>query len=262
MTTLAILASSLLAPFFVEVSTEVRSQYQSLGKVLEDRPMSVTGARVGCDAGDFGRFGIRHWEVSSLTDRRSDVHRHALYHTEFGPTWQYDIPFGDDWRLKNDLTYSWSIYDGFENPDSNKAYQWVQAIQSLENPFVVPYSRLRRTFVGNDYIYVQFGFRRKCPVLSDFYVMPAVYFEGGNKRIWNRTLGKPKDRGSWTPGGIISMTMRLEAGWKVNDSLTVFGYVEQYEIVGGEARKANDALDYNCAHTDLTSGGIGVRLKF
>ena len=56
----------------MEVSPEVRSTYVSLGKLMEDRPMLVVGSRVGVDAGDFGRFGIRNWEVSSLTDRRSD----------------------------------------------------------------------------------------------------------------------------------------------------------------------------------------------
>ena len=85
----SLFASSLIAPFFVEVSPEVRSTYVSLGKLMEDRPMLVVGSRVGFDAGDFGRFGIRNWEVSSLTDRRSDAHRHAAYHSEFGPTWQY-----------------------------------------------------------------------------------------------------------------------------------------------------------------------------
>ena len=47
------------------------------------------------DAGDFGRFGVRNWEVSSLTDRRNDAHRHAAYHSEFGPTWQYGIDLSE-----------------------------------------------------------------------------------------------------------------------------------------------------------------------
>ena len=92
---IGILAAGALAPFFFEAAPEVRSTYVSLGKIVEDRPMYMTFVRLGCDAGAFGRFGVRHWDVSSLTDRRHDAHRHALYHTEFGPTWQYDLKFCD-----------------------------------------------------------------------------------------------------------------------------------------------------------------------
>ena len=76
----AFLFASFLSPLFFELAPEVRSTYQSLGKIVEDRPMQVTSARFGYDAGSFGRFGIRNWDVSSLTDRRDDAHRHALYH--------------------------------------------------------------------------------------------------------------------------------------------------------------------------------------
>ena len=87
----ALIFASLLSPFFFEFAPEVRSTYQSLGKIVEDRPMQVTSARFGYDAGSFGRFGIRNWDVSSLTDRRDDAYRHALYHTEFGPMWQFSF---------------------------------------------------------------------------------------------------------------------------------------------------------------------------
>ena len=51
-----LLAAGVLAPFFFEATPEVRSTYQSLGKIVEDRPMQVTFVRAGVDAGAFGRF--------------------------------------------------------------------------------------------------------------------------------------------------------------------------------------------------------------
>ena len=80
----SLLLASLLSPFFFELAPEVRSTYQSLGKIVEDRPMPVTSVRFGFDAGSFGRFGIRNWDVSSLTDRRDDAHRHARCLVGFG----------------------------------------------------------------------------------------------------------------------------------------------------------------------------------
>ena len=55
-----LIAASLISPFFVEVAPEVRSSYVSIGKLMEDRPMQITSARVGYDADAFGRFGIRN----------------------------------------------------------------------------------------------------------------------------------------------------------------------------------------------------------
>ena len=92
----------------------MRSSYVSLGKLMEDRPMQITNIRAGYDTGSFGRFGLRNWDVSSITDRRADAHRHALYHTELGVTWQYDLAIADRWKLKSDLTRSWTLYRGFD----------------------------------------------------------------------------------------------------------------------------------------------------
>ena len=96
--------ASLLSPFFLEVTPEVRSSYVSIGKLMEDRPMQITNVRAGYDAGDFGRFGVRNWDVSSLTDRRHDAHRHAFYHFEFGPTWEYDLKLAGRMTFHNFIT--------------------------------------------------------------------------------------------------------------------------------------------------------------
>ncbi len=256
MTTLALFAS-LISPFFVDFTPEVRSTYQSLGKIVEDRPMQITNLRAGYDAGAWGRFGVRNWDVSSLTGRRSDAHRHALYHTEFGPMWNVRLPLADDWTLANTLLpYSWTLYRGFSSAPANKTYKFSQIDQSLENPYLVPFYRLRRCFFGNDYLYCKVGVRRKCAIgESGFYVTPSVFWESGSRRNAKRVFG---DAGAG--GG--ALTFRLELGWTINASVTAFAFVEQYEVCGSETRAANDALDYRCAHNDWTHGGIGLRMKF
>ena len=78
---LGILLASILGPFSVEVSPEVRCSYQSFGKLVEDRPMQLTSVRVKYATEDFGKFGIRNWDVSSLTDRlltKFPILRHSL----------------------------------------------------------------------------------------------------------------------------------------------------------------------------------------
>ena len=258
---IAILAASVLSPFFLEVTPEVRSTYQSLGKIVEDRPMQITNVRVGLDAGALGRFGIRNWDVSSLVGRRHDAHRHALYHTEFGPTWQYDIDITGGWRLKSDLTRSCTMYRGFEDDVSNRTYHWWQIDQSVENPYLVPFYRLRRCFRGNDYLYFKVGARRRFPVVGEFYVTPSVFAEGGSSRNNKRVLGEKPEGGRWS-SGVSSVSFRLEFGWKAFDCLAVFAFIEQYEVVGGDARRSTAVSSYRCAHNDWTHGGIGLRMRF
>lgn len=223
--------------------------------------MQITNIRGGFDAGEFGRFGIRNWDVSSLTDRRHDAHRHALYHTEFGPTWQYDLDLADGWRLRNDFTRSWTMYRGFENRASNRTYHWWQIEQSLENPYIVPFCRLRKCFRGNDYVYFKAGVRKRVALSGDFYLAPSVFVEGGSHRNYKRVIGSRTDGGRWH-SGVSSVSFRLELGWKVSDCLTAFAFVEQYEVVGQAARHANSASSYRCAHNDWTLGGIGMRMRF
>ena len=258
------LFASAISPFFFEVTPEVRTTYVSLGKIIEDRPLQVTGTRLGLDAGDFGRFGLRNWEVSSLTGRRSDVHRHACYHSEFGPTWQYDLHIADGWTLKSDLTRSWTLYRGFRKPyeASNRTYHWWQAEESLENPYLVPFCRLRRCTHGMEYFYFKAGARRKFPLPWDLSVTPSVFVEGGNSRMFQRTFGTSVSDGDWDCGGVSSVSFRLELGWKVAEWLSAYAYVEQYEVVGGEERHTNAAHDARCAHNDWTHGGVGMRVRF
>lgn len=260
---IAILAAGVLSPFFLEVTPEVRSTYQSLGKIVEDRPMQITNVRAGYDAGEFGRFGIRNWDVSSLTDRRHDAHRHALYHTEFGLTWQYGFDIADGWRLKSDVTRSWTIYRGFKSgyASSNRTYSWWQIDQELSNPYIVPFYRLRKCFHGNDYLYFRAGAKKKFTFLDDFYLTPSVYVDGGSSRNYRRAIGTRPDGKRWHDG-VSSITFRLELGWTVSENVSAFVFAEQYEVVGQAARHAIESSSYRCAHKDWTLGGIGLRFRF
>lgn len=256
-----LLATGLLSPFFFELTPEIRSTYQSLGKIVEDRPMQVTCARAGVDAGAFGRFGVRNWDVSSLTDRRADSHRHVLYHTEFGPTWQYALALAEGWKLTVDLTRSWTVYRGFRRGAGDRTYHWWQLDQSLDNPYLVPFWRMRKCFRGSDYFYFKAGVRRRFALTERFSLIPSVYVEGGSSSNQARVLGVKTNGGEWR-SGISSVSVRLEAVWRFDESVSTFVYVEQYGIVGSDERRQNGSDVYRCAHDDWTHGGLGLRLRF
>ncbi len=250
-----------ISPFFVEVTPEIRSTYQSLGKIVEDRPMQITNIRFGYNMDSFGRFGIRNWDVSSLTDRRSDEHRHALYHTEHGLIWQYDVDISEGWRLKSDLTRSWTIFRGFENNAANITYHWWQLEQSLENLYLVPFYRARKCFRGNDYFYFRAGVRRRLALVNDFYVMPSVFADGGSSRCHKRAFGSKVDGGRWGDG-VFAVSARLDLGCRLSENFSVFLFVEQYEVVERDGRRTNSKGGGECAHSDWTIFGVGVKVEF
>lgn len=258
---IGLVAAGVLSPFFFEATPEIRSTYVSLGKIVEDRPMQVTAAYAGVDAGVFGRFSVYNYDVSSLSDRRADVHRHALYHTEFGPVWQHSLEIADDWRITTDLKRAWTIYRGFDNPKSDATYHWWQIVQSLENPYVVPFYWLRRGIRTSDYLYCRVGVRRRFALPFDLYLTPSVFAEGGNSRNQRRVFGKRPGDGKWSEG-VASVSFRLEFGWRMSENVSAFLFAEQYEVVGDSHRSANADSTYRCAHNDWTHGGGGFRFRF
>lgn len=259
---ISMLAAGVIAPFFFKVTPEIRSTYQSLGKIVEDRPMQVTSAYFGWDSGLLGRFFVGTFDVNSLTDRRSDVHRHMLYHTEFGPMWELDVPIVDGWFVRNGVCRYWTLYRGFEDESANKTYHWWQWEQSLENPYLVPYYRMRRYFRGSEYFYFKVGVRRKFGVWGPLSLTPSIFAEGGNARNYKKLFGENVNGGSWGVGGVSSVSFRLEAAYELSTPFSLFCFVEQYEVVGADARDSNEALDYDCAHNDWTIYGIGFRASF
>ena len=259
MTFAAILAAFL--PFSAQVTPEIRTTYLSLGKIVEDRPMQITSVKAYFGLGDFGKIGFRNWDVSSLTPRRGDVHRRALYHTEYGPSWQHGLDIADDWRLNSELNCSWTVYRGFENTDSNKTYWWWQIEQSLANPYLTPYYVLRRCVSGSDYLYCRLGVRRSFPIWSSLSITPALAIDGGSNRNQVRVFGRQAD-GSSVGTGFYTISPRLELSWKFTGNFTAFIFIEQYEVLGHSAREANRNLNYRCAHNDWTHGGIGLRCSF
>ena len=90
---------------------------------------------------------------------------------------------------------------------------------------------------------------------------PSVFTDGGSPRYQKRTFGRAIDGGDWR-GGPSSVSFRVELSWALGDGITLFAYVEQYDVAGGDHRRTNAASGYRCAHNDWTHGGIGIRARF
>ena len=79
-----------VSAFSLQLQPDVRSAYLSRGKVIEDRPVASILARGSIDLGEWGSPGVQSWDLSSLGNRRTDVHRRAFNETDLGVFWHYN----------------------------------------------------------------------------------------------------------------------------------------------------------------------------
>lgn len=253
-----------LGDLHLQATPEIRTAYISLGKIVEDRPMQTTAIKGSVDGDFLGRLGVTFWGVSSLTDRKDYVHRHALYFNDIGPYWGYDIAFAKDWTLKSELSRQWSLFHGYEPEYESSAHSihWWQLDQELANPYLTPFWRLRKVIRPMDLFYFKAGVKRRFAFLEDFYILPSVFLEGGDVTNIERRLGRRPNGGRYNNPTVCSITFRLELGWRISKNFTAFAAVDQYDVVLKSGRNAiRDSSDLS-AHTDLTVGSVGVRLSF
>lgn len=264
---LGLLASSLLSPFFLDVTADVRSAYITRGKVIEDRPMQITHIRPGWDTGVIGKFGYRGWLVSSLTDRRSEVHRRAFYETDSGIFWNYAWKIDEDgrWRFVTEVLKNWMKFNGYTaaahakgSDDSIDEWRFGNA---LENPYVTPYWLHRRGIREKDWSYYQVGLRKKFPLSESVSLTLDYQVDFGNRRHMLVRYGGFRDGTSYS-NDIQSSTVFVTLGWQVTDWCELRAGVHQFDLLSSKARRACDDHKANFGHKDLTVGVISCRLRF
>ena len=254
-----------VSAFSLQLQPDVRSAYLSRGKVIEDRPVASILARGSIDLGEWGSPGVQSWDLSSLGNRRTDVHRRAFNETDLGVFWHYNYSFDEDWRLSSEVVKYWVMLPGYTAPYRERKTcatinEW-RALQSLENPYVTPFYLLRRGFHPNDWLYVRAGLQRRFPLGGGFALTPQWYAENGNEWHFERRYG-PRRNGGKYHSGMQASNFILELSWKATKNISFFVSAHQFDIVSADARRSVKAHSSPCMRRDLTVGTIGCRIKF
>lgn len=267
-------AGGVVDPFYVHVNPSLRTAYHSRARIVEDRPMLMTLTRAGFDTkdvGDFGKVGFWNWTVSSLTDRRATLHRHAMSEMDYGVFWTYFCDFGhyaDTWRgwgLTTDVMKDWLTFEGYSRParlaKTNASISEWRLAQSLDNPYLTPFYLFRRGVHPTDWFYAKVGVRRTFVLTDTLFFTPSFFTENGDARLFKRRYGAKPDGGRYR-SGLMTLNLSLELAWRVSDTATLYAGVHQFDITNDDARdriKANPAPN---ARRDLTIGTAGVRFRF
>ena len=108
-----LLMAGALAPLSFFYQPDVRTAYVSRGRVVEDRPIQANYLRCDLDMGDFGTLGLWHWNYSSLTGRRENLHRRAFHEVDGMAAYRYGLEFSEEWRLTTEVTFCWMTFPGY-----------------------------------------------------------------------------------------------------------------------------------------------------
>ncbi|MGN0847509.1 MAG: hypothetical protein ACI4RA_09030 [Kiritimatiellia bacterium] len=261
-------------PFYVNFNPSWRTAYQTRSRIIEDRPMFMTLTRAGFDSkehGDFGKLGIWHWNVSSLSGRRDAYHRRPLNEMDYGLFWTYTWDFGQysdawkGWGLTTDFIKDWITLEGYTHPyreaKTNASINEWRIEQSLNNPYATPFCLLRRSSHPTDWFYARIGIRRKFTLTDALAFTPEFFTENGNEWLFERRYGA-QPGGDRYRAGLMTLNLILELSWKVSEMTTVYANVQQFDVVHDDARAAIKARKTANSRRDLTIGTLGLRFRF
>ena len=261
-----ILTSAVLSALSFTFQPDVRTAYISRGRISEDRPIQSNLLRLDASLDELGGVGLWHWHYNSLTDRMRDKRDCQLTESDWGVFYNYPWEIAEDWTLKSEIMIRWFTFLFYHDPykgESDHSMMEYYLEQALENPYLTPMLRIRRSVHGKEYVYVRTGVKRKYPVdwcgrLEGLALTPAFYVDFGDDNQRRQRYGAVRPGGGDWSAGVMSVMGELGLSYPLGSCFTAYAALQQFGIVDRDARE-NTHHPY---HRDYTVFTLGVKCKF
>ena len=241
---------------------DVETAYICRGYIWDVRPYAAQYADTSVDLGPFGIVEASIWTYSALSPsgHSARMSRYAYAEADYLLRYYYDIDIADGWRLRNGLGRQWVTNPGYVG---GRTLCDFQALQVLQNPYVVPYWRLRVIRRPIDETYWVAGLKRSFEILDDLTFTVDFFGDLGDRRHYDNLYGDWADAaGRRLRGGLKTLNLVLRLDYRLIDHLSLFAFVGQFCIVADTARNAVKAEPVTEARRDITYGGAGIALDF
>jgi len=235
---------------------DVASAYISRGKVSEDGPIQINDVDLHFGLSDFGRIGVWYCDYSNLNGDFQDKHRRFMSECDWAAYYGYDWKFAEDWSLDTKIMVEWLLYYGGHPESSPSGYEWRMQ-QTLKNPYVVPYYKIRYTIDPAEYAYYQIGLKRTFKVCEWLRLIPNVATDFADARGREKRFG-PKPDGMSYGAGILSLIAELTVEVPLRDWCSLHATVGHFDVLDDDGRDAISDSDKR----DLTYGQVGFSLGF
>ena len=235
------------APFSVEFSMDVLSDYMWRGTICNGNPVWQPSLTLAYDTGDFGTFAGNIWQSYDLTHKRGTAtnSRRSCGLQEIDYTLNYAVELAGIGFEVGHIFYTFPNNNGHSDQD-------LYATISYDNPIVTPSASAYWNYsdsAGNDVscLYYTFGLGHDFEITEKLTVSPSASLGfGGN---------------AWTDCGneMTDQTIGVSAAYAVCDHVSVSAQVNYTWIPSHELRKA----DYmGCGKDQLVWGGVNLTVGF
>lgn len=260
--------------FYATFNPYFASAYHSRARIVENRPMFMTSTRIGWDSrntDDFGKVGVWHWSVSSLTKKRHDTYHRLFNELTYGAFWTYKWDFArfdEDWKgwgLTTDFVKDWITLNGYRSgyrmAKTDATISEWRLTQSLDNPHLTPFYLLRRGGHPNDWFYARVGVKRGFRLTDSLTFTSTFHAENGNENLFVRRYGERLGGGRYR-SGLMALNLIFDLAWAATDNLSFYTSVHQFALTDSELRdscKEKTGANYR---RELTIFHVGMRCRF
>lgn len=241
---------------------DIESAYVCRGFVWDSRPCAAQFIDGELNLGDYGRFDGYVWTISALSSKgHSTSMRNAFNEVDYGIKYSYDIHIADEWTLVSGVGKLWVTNPGVRH-NAHSLIDW-QVFQSLRNPYITPYWKLR--YIRRPYhaAYWCVGALHEFGITDNLSFTVDFFGDFGDARHYRHLYGpKPNHPESNYHGGLHALNLVLRLDWKVTENFGLYAFVAQLCTVSQDAREALHESTADESKRDITYGGVGLKLDF
>jgi len=267
---IALSAIALFAPSAVHAgeylslhaSADVESAYICRGYIWSVRPFSAQSADAEVSLGDFGSVGASVWTMSTFSDSGTSdrFSRYAYAEADYLLRYSYGFDIAEGWRLTSGVARQWVTNPGYRG--GHTVCDW-QFMQSLSNPFLTPYWKVRAIHKPFNETYWIVGVKRSFALMESLDLTVDLAGDLGDRRHFGNLYGpKPGNPTGRYRGGLQALSLVFRLDYALTENIGLFAFVGQFGVVSGDARDAVKARKVPEARRDLTFGGVGVSVGF
>lgn len=241
---------------------DIETAYICRGYVWDKRPFSAMFVDGELNLREFGRIDGYAWSMSALSSKgHSTSMRNAFNEVDYGIRYSYDVHIADEWTLVNGVGKQWVTNPGVRH-NAHSLIDW-QAFQSLRNPYITPYWKLRYIRRPYQAAYWCVGALHTFDLTETLSFTIDFFGDLGDARHFRHLYGpKPSHPQSNYHGGLQSLNLVLRLDWQAMDHLGFYAFVGQLCTVSEDAREAIRATNAEESKCDITYGGVGLKLDF